>query len=402
MTSFSDFGIEKYPPIHRWGLSGPAQSGKTTFLASNVEPGVLVFDWDQNFTSSYPLLAARFPNWDKRLPLASRPDGLGDMIGDPTLIRDTIAEHDARTVGKQTNLYKTLVFDSATRLFRPLSQAAHVKNRIQVRTKSEGNLADRMQEKAAAMKILTDVVTFGHHIFFVWHTGTGRDGGGDPEDKTSISPLELERLSASLNVQLQFAQKAGAFEVKVTMARAHNGVEANTNFTIRDGPNNYWRGGLARLERYIYSNFQNDEDQALDYAFEMLGNMPEMETKLAEEFGRILGLVKKVGGNTYNENVMWVDYIDNQGPGLLQPFREASLAELKAALVGKHDFYQEEKAVEFVFGDCCPVMPFVGTDAYLAALTAYGDARELNNNKPRTHAHVIAKRAAQAALSKQT
>ena len=226
-----------------WGLhSHGALAGKSTFVAANCRPPLIVVDTDGRFEAVEGLVDGKvyYP----------------EQVIDPlTLIEELIEMH-----GKYNP--KSIAWDSMTKLYSIHARIGFMRGRSGRKT-ADGksiNRAAELIDKSNAMTIARDLAILGTDVYYCWHTTSGVNGMGKSEIKDMISSIEKERLMTSINVVLEFHVKDGNYGITVVSARDFGGRKSNTGFTIWDKPGNYWRGAAERLERLIYTAFTSKEE----------------------------------------------------------------------------------------------------------------------------------------------
>lgn len=242
------------PRRRQWALiSHGAGAGKSTFLASNARPPLLVVDTDQRFDSVEPL-------------------ALGPVLY-PTQVLDTLdlAEELILRVPKEG--VKSLAWDSLTKLYSLPARLGFMRN-LAGKQRISSSKASEMIDKSNAMTMARDLVVLGTDVYYCWHTTSGRDGLGQAEIRDMISEVEKGRLMTSVNISLEFFLEKGRFGVRVLEARNFGDRKANTDFVIYDEPGNYWRGGADLIEELIYTPFVS-KDGAVKWASEQLGMTQE-------------------------------------------------------------------------------------------------------------------------------
>jgi hypothetical protein len=216
----------------QWALiSDGAELGKSTFIASNARPPLLVIDTDGRFGAVEALAAGKVFYLDQVL--------------DPRLIlEDTMNLHLKEKLG-------TISFDSLTKLYSFHARHAYMQNLDGI----SKNKAAAMVRKSNAMTVARDLAILGTDIFYSWHTTAGISGKGEAETRDMISEVERSRLATSINVTLQFIRVEGLYGIKVVGARDFGGRPANVGFALFDPPGNYHRGMADKIERLLYTAF---------------------------------------------------------------------------------------------------------------------------------------------------
>lgn len=244
------------PRKRHWVLtSHGAGAGKTTFLASNARPPIMVIDADGRFDASEPLV-----------------DG---SVHYATQVIDTLALAEELIVEVPKNGDKSMLWDSMTKIYSLPARLGFMRNKTGRRSSSR---AAEMVDKSNAMTLARDLVVLGTDVYYCWHTTEGVDGMGKTEVRDMISDVEKNRLMTSVNVQLEFAiEQGGIFSARVVYARDFGDRKANVGFKIYDKPGNYWRGGADLLEQMIYTPYTSKEE-ALKWTADKLGlNIDEAE-----------------------------------------------------------------------------------------------------------------------------
>lgn len=244
------------PKIRQWGLVGPAQSGKSTFVAANAEPPVFVVDSDNRYDAVQDLGGGMVHTATPRASF------------DP-LTLDTELE-EAAMMKRCTSF----VFDSATKLYAHHSRKASMRGRLDGNERQalglNKNKASDQVSKADVMAVIGNAAMYGH-CYYIWHRGEGINiDTFKMVDKETISKVELTRLETSLNMKLLFECVGGVYQVRVEFARDYAGRKANTGFVIQDFPGNFWRGGAERIEELVYAHFSGPEE-AQNWGKERLG-----------------------------------------------------------------------------------------------------------------------------------
>lgn len=241
------------PRTRQWGLVGPAQSGKSTFLGSNIKTPALVADADFRFDAVEHLLK-------------------GDVIyisraglSNPLNLADELEEHGASV--------NSIVFDAVSVMYSKFSRVASMRGN-QFATKEarkaaglNPNKASDMVAKADVMAVIGNATIYGADVYFVWHRNKGLDvskmASGEykdlMQDKDSVSQVELARLATSMNMRLIFSRENGVYSVRVEDARDH-ASKANVGLVINDYPGNYWKNGADRVVEMVYATFDGQED----------------------------------------------------------------------------------------------------------------------------------------------
>lgn len=243
-----------HPKKRQWALtSNGAEAGKSTFLATNARPPIMVVDSDGRFDAVEPLV-----------------DG---VVLYPSQMINTLdlAEELIKRIPEEGA--KSLLWDSLTKIYSLPARLGFMRNQ-QGRQRVSSSRASEMIDKSNAMTIARDLAILGTDVYYCWHLTTGVDGLGASEVRDMISAVEKDRLMTSVNVTLEFFKENGSYGISVQRARDFGGRKANTGFVVYDEPGNYWRGGAALLEELIYTPFSSKED-AVSWAAALLSLTPE-------------------------------------------------------------------------------------------------------------------------------
>lgn len=228
---------QAYPP-RLWGLVGYPGSGKSSF-ATQMRAPLLVVDADQRFREVLDLAEDR--------PVFELSETPADHT-DPDRIAALLAENmPAAGIG-------TIVVDSLTAIITPLvTQAMRDKD-----AGREKNLASAFRHKALAMRQLQDAVTrWGTDVLWIYHLMDARDARGKAVVRATISQTELDRLSRSINLQIQIVQEGGRRGLKVVWAR-----RGRSGMTLWD-KSGCWAGMPEAVEQAVYAGLSEVEKERL-------------------------------------------------------------------------------------------------------------------------------------------
>jgi hypothetical protein len=215
-----------------WALiSHGALQGKTTFLAANSRPPLLVVDTDGRF--------------DAVEALVDGPVFYPSQVIDPLELAEEIMDLYTREG------IKSILWDSLTKLYSLHARLGFMRGRAG-RSKSR---ASELVDKSNAMTIARDLAMLGTDVYYTWHTMEGRNHEGKSEIRAMVSDVERNRLETSINVTLEFLEVDGIYGARIQNARDFGGRKANAGFTIWDKPGNYWRGAANWLEELMYTSF---------------------------------------------------------------------------------------------------------------------------------------------------
>lgn len=280
-------------PDRLWGIQGPPESGKSTFLGANVERPTYVIDPDNRFAFVSGL-------------------GEGEIVRPATRagnIKPLDIQEQAEIAVLVQMTAESIVVDTVSRIYSLYSRIASIKgNMSEDERKRRGlskNKASDQVDKSNAMTILQNLAGFGVPVYYVWLTRHNkRDHQGNEETRTVISKMELDGLRSSLAAIIDFHRDVTlGYGATVIAARDFNGRPSNVDFTIYDKPNNYWRGGAERLERLMYTVFAN-EQEAVSWGMAQLKN---------DDYGEIQDLfAHNSSGDTWaQKSVSWIELVDN-------------------------------------------------------------------------------------------
>ncbi|MHB8408334.1 MAG: AAA family ATPase [Acidiferrobacterales bacterium] len=211
------------PPRH-WGLVGPANAGKSTFLAAMRTP-LLIADADHRFTE--------VANNGVDAYLIS--DSPAEMR-DPAVITRILRERGAEGAG-------TVCVDSVTAIITPYVRLAMADNRA---GKSK-NKAAPFVEKSTAMALLQDaVIGTGCDAAFIWHVERAMDDKGVWSKHHTLPETERRRLMRSLNMVIELRNEGGQRSARITWSR-----KGPKDIVIVD-EQGFWRGVPERIEEAVY------------------------------------------------------------------------------------------------------------------------------------------------------
>jgi hypothetical protein len=275
--------------VRHWALtSHGAEAGKSTFIAANARPPIMVVDTDSRFSMVEALVSG-----EVMYPAQTR--------NPRALAEELIAVYDKQG-------YRSLAWDSLTKLYSIHARLAYMRNREGL----QKNKAAGMIDKSNAMTIARDLAILGTDCYFVWHTTSGVDGMGQMEVRDMISTVERERLMTSVNVTLEFRVSEGLYGVKVVSARDFSGRKSNTGFTIWDKPDNYWADTADDLERLIYTSFLSPDD-AVNWAVAEFQQELGQKVMPDEMMGEYEHLKEQLQPKTASEMwVTWIQHIDSK------------------------------------------------------------------------------------------
>lgn len=303
--------------VRHWALiSHGAEAGKSTFIAANARPPIMVVDTDSRFGAVEALVG-----------------GGADAVIYPKQTRNSRALAEEIMEVFDGRGFRTLAWDSLTKLYSIHARLAYMRNREGL-TK---NKAAGMIDKSNAMTIARDLAILGTDCYFVWHTTKGVDGMGQMEVRDMISTVERERLMTSVNVTLEFVVSEGQYAVKVVSARDFAGRKANTGFTIWDEPGNYWANVANDLERLIYTSFINP-DEAIDWAVFQFQEKLGKEVMADEMMGEYEHVKESIQPQSASDMwVAWVQHIDSKTAPVSETKQESEVKErpIPAATAGK-------------------------------------------------------------------
>ena len=262
-------GSSVRPPA-KLAIVGEPNSGKTVFICSNVALPVWALDADGRFGDYQHLLLARSQD------PGETPDDLSVYV-DPARLYSLSRDK------QKGNAFKAVVVDSMTKPFQGLARSAHLINRAQKRGEVEGggNFADRLQEKAMFISMISSISALFEETWLVWHTYQGKGGKGEDRTGETISKVERDRLLQSLSARIEFGTDAKGYWASPTWARDWRGIKANVGFKVYDKPDNYWKGGLDRLFSVMYASFKG-KDEAIAWAVKVTGMSAEELSKIYE------------------------------------------------------------------------------------------------------------------------
>ena len=144
--------------VRHWALiSHGAEAGKSTFIAANARPPIMVVDTDSRFGAVEALVR-----------------GGADAVIYPKQTRNSRALAEEIMEIFDDRGFHTLAWDSLTKLYSIHARLAYMRNREGLNK----NKAAGMIEKSNAMTIARDLAILGTDCYFVWHTTSGVDGMG--------------------------------------------------------------------------------------------------------------------------------------------------------------------------------------------------------------------------------
>lgn len=257
-------------PIRKWALFSLVEwSGKTTFLASNLETPCFYIDGDNRLQLVESLIDGEVikATWQ--------------ALTDPLAL---IQETRAAFMDKQM---RSVVCDPVTKLYSAKSREAAMAGRLKPAEREKRgygkNVAKLHVGKADMIESIANLAMYGVSLYVSWHQRKGSDSKGNIAVRDRISEVELNVLRQSIDVELKFGKKVNPawqenkskqeylYSVQVVTARGIGGKRANTGFTIWDAPNNFWRGASSQLERLMYTTFSGPDDAIIWAAKEKKG-----------------------------------------------------------------------------------------------------------------------------------
>lgn len=292
-------------PSRKWALYSLVEwSGKTTFLAANIETPCFFIDGDN------------------RLQLVE------DLIDGPVIkatwkaLVDPLALIQETRAAFMANEIRSVAADPLTKLYSSLSREAAMAGRLTMAEREKRgygkNVAKLHVGKADMMESIANLAMYGVSLYVSWHQRKGANASGDIAVRDRISDVELNVLRQSIDVELEFGKAVNPawqnnksvqeylYSVTVERARGIGGKRANTGFTIWDTPGNHWRGGAARLERLIYTTFSGPED-AIIWAAKELEDRPGVDCE--KEYEDLKKKIKPTHSGVMYAN--WVSHIDS-------------------------------------------------------------------------------------------
>ena len=291
-------------PSRKWALYSLVEwSGKTTFLASNIETPCFFIDGDNRLQLVEELIDGPVikATWKALVdPLA--------------LIQETRAAFMANEI-------RAVAADPLTKLYSSLSREAAMAGRLtQAEREKRGygkNVAKLHVGKADMMESIANLAMYGVSLYVSWHQRKGANASGDIAVRDRISDVELNVLRQSIDVELEFGKAVNPawqknkskqeylYSVTVERARGIGGKRANIGFTIWDAPGNHWRGAGSRLERLMYTTFSGPEDAIMWAAQELKDKHIDCE----KEYGKLKVRIKPDHSGVMYAN--WVSHVDS-------------------------------------------------------------------------------------------
>lgn len=235
---FQKMQKQKYP-ARLWGLVGYPGAGKSTF-ATQMQSPLVVVDADQRFGEVFPLVSGD----------VYRVSEIAHENTDPHAITKNLAANMPALAATLSGARGTIVIDSLTAILAPRVVAAMVaKERGEVKS-----LGAAFKDKALAMRELQDGVTrWGCDALWIFHLHDASDDKGNAQTKTTVSALELVRLTRSINMQLQVVIENKKRGIKVTWCRS-----GRDGMTLWDDSGK-WIGMPERIEQACYDGLSQED-----------------------------------------------------------------------------------------------------------------------------------------------
>ncbi len=223
MPAFPKFPTRSVPP-RRWGVYGPANTGKSTFLSALHQP-LLVIDPDGRFSE-----------------VAGRCRDPHQISTQPREHRDPLAIHRILS-SSDCSQFATVALDSLTAILEPLKAAIMEENARGMHKNKSASWA----RKASTLRLIVDsMVGCGLDMALIWHSENGSDAYGKQQTRQTLTKVEGRRILRCLNAIIRLEHVNGRRVAHVTWSR--NGVQG----AVIEDTDGYWRGVPERIEQALY------------------------------------------------------------------------------------------------------------------------------------------------------
>lgn len=227
----------QYPP-RLWSLVGYPRMGKSTF-ASQMKGPMVVVDADHRFTEVLDLAQDAVYELSPNKEDNVNPDMITELLGQ----------------NMPGSGVQTIVVDSLTAIITPLVVQAMIDHE----NKKARNLAAAFKGKALAMRQIQDAVTrWGSDVLWIYHLQDARDGQAKAITRATISQTETDRLTRSINLQLQIEMDGDKRGIRVVWAR-----RGRSGMVIWDDTGS-WDGMPEKVEEAVYGGLSNAEQDAIE------------------------------------------------------------------------------------------------------------------------------------------
>ena len=232
----------KFQEDHRrmWALIGPANSGKSTFVAAMKDP-VVVIDPDGRFNDVAEMMTAA---GQEAYSLSDKPADHHDPLAIQKALEKNMPKADVGTIA----------LDSMTSLLHPLV----TRIMMEIEKGMHKNKAAAWRPKAELVRLIThSMAKWGTDVVYIYHEEDHRDNRGQAETRRTVSELEESRMLMNLTARVRLDQdKDGRYAEVIWSRTGRTGQVRDTE--------GMWNGVPEEIDALVWENLTETEQAIAD------------------------------------------------------------------------------------------------------------------------------------------